>query len=102
MISLLPADRCSPYQAVSSRQNPVHKATSHSFLRNAASPGRHQLDAGLAKATSGALRLLVSMPSWEGYLTLGFDEIRNNGATSVQVMRRLRVVLGKRAKPRPM
>ena len=33
------------------------------------------------------------MPTWEDYLTLAFDEIRQYGATSVQVMRRLRSAL---------
>jgi uncharacterized membrane protein len=33
------------------------------------------------------------MPTWEDYLTLAFDEIRQFGATSVQVMRRLRAAL---------
>jgi uncharacterized membrane protein len=29
------------------------------------------------------------MPSWDDYLSLAFDEIRQFGATSIQVMRRL-------------
>jgi uncharacterized membrane protein len=33
------------------------------------------------------------MPTWEDYLTLAFDEIRQYGVTSVQVMRRLRSAL---------
>jgi uncharacterized membrane protein len=33
------------------------------------------------------------MPTWEDYLALAFDEIRQYGATSVQVMRRLRSAL---------
>jgi uncharacterized membrane protein len=33
------------------------------------------------------------MPTWDDYLTLAFDEIRQYGATSVQVMRRLRSTL---------
>jgi uncharacterized membrane protein len=33
------------------------------------------------------------MPTWEDYLTLAFDEIRQYGATSVQVMRRMRAAL---------
>ncbi|HUA78116.1 MAG TPA: hypothetical protein VMA86_10640, partial [Acetobacteraceae bacterium] len=33
------------------------------------------------------------MPTWEDYLALSFDEIRHFGATSVQVMRRLRAAL---------
>ena len=33
------------------------------------------------------------MPTWEDYLTLAFDEIRQFGTTSIQVMRRLRAAL---------
>lgn len=33
------------------------------------------------------------MPTWEDYLTLSFDEIRQYGVSSVQVMRRLRSAL---------
>jgi uncharacterized membrane protein len=33
------------------------------------------------------------MPTWEDYLTLAFDEIRQYGASSVQVIRRLRSAL---------
>jgi uncharacterized membrane protein len=51
------------------------------------------LDAGYAKDTNGILRLVFPMPTWEDYLTLAFDEIRQYGATSVQVMRRLRSAL---------
>jgi uncharacterized membrane protein len=33
------------------------------------------------------------MPTWEDYLTLAFDKIRQYGASSVQIMRRLRAAL---------
>jgi uncharacterized membrane protein len=33
------------------------------------------------------------MPTWEDYLALAFDEIRQFGMSSIQVMRRLRAVL---------
>jgi uncharacterized membrane protein len=33
------------------------------------------------------------MPTWEDYQSLAFDEIRQYGSTSVQVMRRLRSAL---------
>jgi uncharacterized membrane protein len=52
--------------------------------------GRRDLDAGYARDWQGNLRLVYPMPTWEDYLTLAFDEIRQYGATSVQVMRRLR------------
>ena len=52
--------------------------------------GRRDLDAGYARDADGKLRLVYPMPTWEDYLTLAFDEIRQFGASSVQVMRRLR------------
>ena len=55
--------------------------------------GRRELDAGHARDANGALRLIVPMPTWDDYLTLAFDEIRQYGGTSVQVMRRLRAAL---------
>jgi uncharacterized membrane protein len=55
--------------------------------------GRRDLDAGYARDRDGRLRLVYPMPNWEDYLTLAFDEIRQYGATSVQVMRRLRSTL---------
>lgn len=55
--------------------------------------GRRKLDAGRAYDAAGALRLVVPMPTWEDYLALSFDEIRQFGATSVQVIRRLRAAL---------
>ena len=55
--------------------------------------GRRELDAGYAHDADGKLRLVYPMPTWEDYLTLAFDEIRQYGATSVQVMRRLRSTL---------
>jgi uncharacterized membrane protein len=55
--------------------------------------GRRDLDAGYARDADGKLRLVYPMPTWEDYLTLAFDEIRQYGASSVQVMRRLRSTL---------
>jgi uncharacterized membrane protein len=55
--------------------------------------GRCKLDAGRAYDTNGTLRLIFPMPTWEDYLALSFDEIRQFGATSVQVIRRLRSAL---------
>jgi uncharacterized membrane protein len=55
--------------------------------------GRRELDAGRASDANGALRLIFPMPTWEDYLALSFDEIRQYGATSVQVVRRLRSAL---------
>ena len=55
--------------------------------------GRCNLDVGYATDMRGEVRLIYPMPTWEDYLTLAFDEIRQYGATSVQVMRRLRSAL---------
>ena len=55
--------------------------------------GRVELDAGYARDANGVLRLVFPMPTWEDYLTLAFDEIRQFGGTSIQVMRRLRSAL---------
>jgi uncharacterized membrane protein len=41
----------------------------------------------------GNLRLVVPPPSWEDYLDLALDEIRHYGATSIQIMRRIRALL---------
>jgi len=55
--------------------------------------GACAFDAGYARDASGAVRVIIPMPTWEDYLALAFDEIRQYGATSVQVMRRLRAAL---------
>jgi uncharacterized membrane protein len=55
--------------------------------------GQRNLDAGHVRDTMGNLRLVFPVPTWEDYLALAFDEIRQFGATSVQVMRRLRSAL---------
>ena len=54
---------------------------------------RHELDTGLVRDPAGVLRLVVLMPTWEDYLMLAFDEIRQFGVGSIQVMRRLRAAL---------
>ena len=55
--------------------------------------GRRVLDAGCVNDDQGIVRLIFPTPSWEDYLALAFDEIRQYGASSVQVMRRLRSAL---------
>ncbi|MGO4387799.1 DUF2254 domain-containing protein [Microvirga sp. 2YAF29] len=45
------------------------------------------------KDQAGTARLFIPMPAWEDYLSLAFDEIRQYGLTSVQVMRRLHATL---------
>lgn len=51
------------------------------------------IDLGVVKDRVGATRVLVPMPSWDDYLRLAFDEIRQYGAGSLQVMRRMRSAL---------
>ncbi|MGH6929965.1 MAG: DUF2254 domain-containing protein [Dongiaceae bacterium] len=55
--------------------------------------GRLELNTGYARDANGVLRLILPMPTWEDYLSLAFDEIRQYGAGSVQVLRRLRSAL---------
>lgn len=52
------------------------------------------LDSCRAFDQDGILRVVYQMPTWEDYLALAFDEIRQFGCTSIQVMRRLRSALG--------
>ncbi len=51
------------------------------------------LEASRAYDDNGVLRVIYRMPTWEDYLALAFDEIRQFGSTSIQVMRRLRAAL---------
>jgi len=55
--------------------------------------GRRRLDIGTVRDSAGVLRLVVPHPKWEDFLRLAFDEIRFCGATSVQVMRRMRAMI---------
>jgi uncharacterized membrane protein len=55
--------------------------------------GRRSLESGRARDAGGNLRLTFPVPSWEDFLVLAFDEIRFYGASSIQVMRRLRALL---------
>jgi uncharacterized membrane protein len=51
------------------------------------------LDTVFVRDLNRDLRLIVPVPSWEDYLALAFDEIRQFGASSIQVIRRLRAAL---------
>lgn len=51
------------------------------------------LEACRAFDRDGIPRVIYRMPTWEDYLALAFDEIRQFGSTSIQVMRRLRSAL---------
>jgi uncharacterized membrane protein len=55
--------------------------------------GRRRLEIGAFRDAQGKLRLLVTFPAWEDFLRLAFDEIRFYGATSVQVMRRMKALV---------
>jgi uncharacterized membrane protein len=55
--------------------------------------GRRSLSAGRARDSERILRLVFPVPSWEDFLVLAFDEIRFYGASSIQVMRRMRALL---------
>jgi len=55
--------------------------------------GRRRLEIGAVRESEGALRLVIQHPTWEDFLRLAFDEIRLCGATSIQVMRRMRALI---------
>jgi uncharacterized membrane protein len=55
--------------------------------------GRVDLRAGRVRDGRGSLCLVFPVPGWEDFLVLAFDEIRFCGASSIQVMRRMRALL---------
>jgi uncharacterized membrane protein len=55
--------------------------------------GVRQLDVGYVFDRDGELRVYYPTPHWEDFLALAIDEIRSYGATSIQVMRRMRALL---------
>jgi len=55
--------------------------------------GSRRLEIGTVRDSGGNIRLVIPHPSWEDFLRLAFDEIRACGATSVQVMRRMRALV---------
>ncbi len=55
--------------------------------------GRRRLELGAIRDSSGALRVIIPHPNWEDFVVLAFDEIRFYGATSVQVMRRMKALI---------
>ena len=62
----------------------------HDILRQIS---RRPLHSGSYKDAAGAVRLLVPTLTWDGFVHLAFDEIRQAGAASPQVSRRLRAAL---------
>jgi len=55
--------------------------------------GRRRLDIGAFRDDHDHLRVLIPFPSWEDFLRFAFDEIRYYGASSVQVMRRMKALV---------
>ena len=62
----------------------------HDGLRQLA---RRPFPTGEHRDSTGQLRLQVAHLSWEGYVRLAFDEIREVGAGSTQITRRLKAAL---------
>jgi uncharacterized membrane protein len=54
---------------------------------------RLRIETCVARDAAGAVRVLFPASTWDDYLSLAFDEIRQFGAASVQVDRRLRAAL---------
>ncbi len=55
--------------------------------------GSCRLEAGDFCDKQGAVRLVMPLPSWDDFLRLALDEIRYCGASSVQVMRRMKALI---------
>jgi len=62
----------------------------HALLRRVA--GRAEPEA-IQRDADGRPRVLLSVPTWEGLVHLGFDEIRHWGSSSIRVRRRLQLAL---------
>lgn len=62
----------------------------HDVLRDLAP---RAFPSGRHRDADGNVRLIVRVPTWEGYVRLAFDELRLVGAGSPQVARRLRAAL---------
>ncbi len=55
--------------------------------------GCRRLDVGTCRDRQGAIRLIIPLPDWDDFLRLALDEIRYCGASSVQVMRRMKALI---------
>jgi uncharacterized membrane protein len=62
----------------------------HSLLREV---GLRQLDTGTVRDLKGEVRLIYRTPNWEDFAGLAVTEIRQFGAHSTQVARRMRAML---------
>ena len=54
---------------------------------------RRRLEAGSYRDRDGALRVIVTSPTWDDFLRLSFDEIQTHGGGSVQVVRRMNALI---------
>jgi uncharacterized membrane protein len=55
--------------------------------------GHRRLEIGAFCDSAGDVRVLIAFPDWEDFLRLAFDEIQSYGASSIQVMRRMKAVV---------
>jgi len=55
--------------------------------------GWRLLEIGEVRDKDGCLRLVIPVPAWEDFLELAFSQIRSYGATSMQVMRRMKALV---------
>jgi uncharacterized membrane protein len=55
--------------------------------------GQRNLDTGNVRDAAGRLRLIYRTPDWEDFVRLAVTEIRQYGAESIQIARRLRAML---------
>ena len=55
--------------------------------------GKRRLSFGRVRDSKGDARVFYPVPSWDDFVVLAFDEIRYYGATSIQVMRRMRALI---------
>ena len=55
--------------------------------------GPRDLGDGRIRDAQGSVRLVYPVPAWEDYVRLAVSEIRDCGATSLQIVRRLRALL---------
>ncbi|MGA9308587.1 MAG: DUF2254 domain-containing protein [Candidatus Sulfotelmatobacter sp.] len=62
----------------------------HNLLREV---GRRRLNVGLVLDSAGHPRLVYRTPDWEDFVALAVTEIRQFGANSTQVVRRMRAML---------
>ena len=62
----------------------------HNLLREI---GARRLDNGMVRDSSDQLRLIYRTPDWEDFVRLAVTEIRQFGASTIQVTRRMRAML---------